>query len=134
AYDAGRVHVDPDDLVGLGLLDGLEPGEVDRSRRVLELVGVLEREGGAWRIAGFTPADAGARPAEAMAAIARALDSPAPLTDWTDVDSAPETTRASRRSAWRLGLAAGAAAVAAAAALLLAGPSELRLPTRSARN
>jgi len=134
ADHAGRVHVDPDDLVGLGLLNGLQADEVDRSRRLLELVGVLDREGEAWRIAGFGPDEAGLPHAHAMAAIAQVLEPPAPAPDWSDVEPEPAAVRTGRRSAWRFGVAAGAAAVAAGVALLVVAPQELRLPTRSASN
>src|SRR5438105_1004240 len=72
----GQVLCDPDDLVGLGLLHGLEAGEVDRSRRWLELVSVLERQGDAWRITPFSPVGGEVPPAAAMDAIGRALGRP----------------------------------------------------------
>ncbi|MCU1448752.1 MAG: hypothetical protein JWP02_922 [Acidimicrobiales bacterium] len=73
----GRVLCDPDDLVGLGILNGLSPEEVNRSRLSLEAVGVLDREPSGWFIQDFSPVGDEVPPAEAMDAIARVLARPA---------------------------------------------------------
>src|SRR6266508_2573282 len=70
---SGRVHGDPDDLVGLGILQGMQPAEVEHSRRWLEAVGVLERDPAGWFIRDFTPVGEEVPPREAMDAIARVL-------------------------------------------------------------
>jgi hypothetical protein len=76
ADDDGLLHADPDDLVGLGLLNGMEWDDIESSRRLLEDVGVLEREPVGWFIRDFAPVGDEVPPADAMAAIARVLNKP----------------------------------------------------------
>ena len=140
ADDKGRVRCDPDDLVGLGLLHGLEPHEVDRSRRWLELVSVLDRRGDAWVIRDFSPVGAEVPPAEAMDAIARALGRPLRTGSQLEPAStvvplaAAESARRRRRVRVPLVPAGVVAAAAVVLALLLAGPAPLRLPSQTASN
>ena len=136
ADEYGRVHCDPDDLVGLGLLYGLQPDEVTRSRALLETVGVLEREGVGWSIRHFVVPTAEAPPAEVMAAIGRALAKPLdaeagarePAPQPVVVAMEPARTRLARR--W---LAAPVTAAAAAAVVVVAllASGQMRVPLTS---
>src|SRR5947207_8671642 len=140
ADEHGRVSCDPDDLVGLGLLHGLDPQDVDRSRRWLELVSVLERRDDGWVIAHFSPVGPEVPPADAMDAIARALGRPLPAGSRPEpvlVPVVPVGVRRRPRRSRRWGLAVPAGVVTAAAAviaLLLAGPASVRLPSQTASN
>ena len=130
----GHVHCDPDDLAGLGLLNGMESEEVARSRVLLETFGILEREPTGWFIKHFAPVDDEVPPAEVMAAISRTLARPvaeAPAPEAPAPQVVPlEAARARRDRRWIVApvSAAGAAAAAAVvlAALVLSG--QMRVP------
>ena len=73
----GHVQFDPDDLAGLGLLQGMTLEEVTRSRILLETFGILNREPTGWSIKNYAPVDEEVPPAAVMAAIGRVLAKPA---------------------------------------------------------
>jgi hypothetical protein len=130
ADEDGHVHCDPDDLVGLGLLHGMEAEEVTRSRALLETFGVLDRESTGWCIKNFTPSGNEVPPAEVMAAIGRALgrpltDAPAPTARAEVVPLAPARTRMARR--W-MAAPVGAAAAAAVLVVALMVSGQVRVP------
>jgi len=133
ADETGLLHCDPDDLAGLGLLHGMDPDEVTRSRALLEMVGVLEREATGWSIKHFAPATAEAPPAEVMAAIGRVLAKPlntdeAPAPHPVVVPMEPARTRLARR--W-LAAPVGAAAAAAVVLIALVASGQMRVPLTS---
>ena len=121
ADDDGHVLCDPDDLMGLSLLHGMDAEEATRSRALLETFGVLDREPTGWFIKDFAPPGDEVPPAEVMAAIGRALGrplaepepAPAPQAEVVPLEAA--RTRMARR--W---MAAPVGAAAAAAVLLVA--------------
>jgi hypothetical protein len=139
ADEEGRIHCDPDDLVGLGLLNDMLPEEVTRSRLSLEAVDAIERDPTGWLIRDFTPVGEEVPPAEVMAAIGRVLAKPA-----TDAAPAPDTApagdvvplepvRARRARRWLAAPAVGAAAVVVVA-LMVSGEVNLPLPGRPVSN
>src|SRR5438270_6939601 len=141
ADDDGRIQVDPDDLVGLGLLHGLLPEEVNRSRLSLEAVGALERDPTGWLVKDFKPVGDEVPPADVMAAIGRVLakpaaeeapvSSPAPELAPHGHVVALEPVRSRRARRW---MAVPVGAVAAAAvvvvALMVSGQVNVPLPGR----
>jgi hypothetical protein len=143
ADEDGRIDCDPDDLVGLGLLHGMLPDEVDRSRAWLEAVDVLDREPTGWFIKNFSPVGDEVPPADVMAAIGRVLAKPAaakspaaepqPEPQPVVVALEPARTRVARR--W-LAAPVGAAAAAAIVivALTVSGQVHVPLPGRPVSN
>jgi hypothetical protein len=149
ADDEGRIHCDPDDLVGLGLLNDMLPEEVTRSRQSLEAVDAIERDPTGWLIRDFTPVGDEVPPAEAMAAIGRVLAQPVadeapvlvpiapPLPDPVPFDAVVplDSVRTRRARRW---LVAPVGAVAAAAvvlvALMVSGGVKVPLPGQPVSN
>jgi hypothetical protein len=142
ADEDGHVNCDPDDLVGLGMLHGIDAEEVTRSRALLETFDVLDREPTGWFIKHFAPVGDEVPPAEAMAAISRAMgrpmaeaprETPAPAGSAAVVPMEPARARMARR--W---MAAPVGAAAAAAVLLVAlmvsGQVHVPLVTQPASN
>jgi hypothetical protein len=134
ADDAGHVHCDPDDLVGLGLLHGMDIEEITRSRALLETFDVLDREPTGWSIKHFSPVGDEVPPAEVMAAIGRAMGRP--LDSGAAVDNPPAKvvplesarTRVARR--W-MAAPIGAAAAAAVVLVALLVSGQVRVPLTS---
>jgi hypothetical protein len=116
----GRVHCDPDDLVGLGLLHGLEAEEVTRSRALLETFDVLDREPTGWAIKHFAPVGDEVPPAEVMAAIGRALAKPERKEVVVQPEPVVVTIESARARRARRWMAAPVAAASAAAVVLIA--------------
>jgi len=135
ADEDGHLHCDPDDLAGLGLLHGIDPEEVTRSRALLETFGVLQRQPTGWSIKHFAPPSADAPPAEVMAAIGRALAKPVDTEARTPevatrvvVPMEPARTRLARR--W-MAAPVGAAAAAAVVLVALVASGQMRVPLTS---
>ena len=135
----GRIHCDPEDLAGLGILNGLRPDEVERSRIWLEAVGVLEREPTGWFIHDFAPVADEVPPAEAMAAIARVLgrpveDEPVVVAEPVAlVTAAPDASRSRWSTRW-MAAPVGVAAAVLVLALVLSGQLQLPVPGRTVSN
>ena len=136
ADDDGLVRCDPDDLAGLGLLHGLQIDEIDRSRMLLEALGVLDREPAGWFIHDFAPADPEVPPAEFLAAVSRTLSrphrgsmvyEPVPVPPLASIPP-PSRHWVSTRLAAPVGLAAAVLVLA----LVLAGQLQIPLPGQPA--
>jgi len=137
----GLLHADPDDLIGLGLLNGMEWEDIEESRRLLETAGVLEREPSGWFIRDFAPVGDEVPPAEAMAAIARVLNKPVdapvatadpepvPLPLPIPVTAVPEPSHSRFSPRW---VAAPAGIAAAILVLALALSGQVSLPGQPA--
>ena len=139
ADDEGHVHCDPDDLAGLGLLHGMTPEEVNRSRTLLETFGVLDRVPTGWSISHFHPVGDEVPPADVMAAIGRVLakpgtEAPAPTPRQSEV-VAMEPARERRARRWMAApVGAGAAAALVLVALLVSGQVRVPLTSRPVSN
>jgi hypothetical protein len=144
----GHIHCDPDDLAGLGLLQGMTLEEVTRSRILLETFGILDREPTGWSIKNFAPVDDEVPPAAVMAAIGRVLAKPADQAEAisrgnrdrnsTPISSEPreaevvpmETARTRLARRW-MAAPVGAAAAAAAVLVALLVSGQVRVPLNS---
>jgi len=139
----GHVHCDPDDLAGLGLLQGMTVEEVTLSRILLETFGILDREPTGWSIKQFAPVGDEVPPAAVMAAIGRVLakpadDAPASTPTPTPAPAAApppaaaqvvpmETARTRLARRW-MAAPVGAAAAAAVALVALMVSGQVRVP------
>jgi hypothetical protein len=143
---SGHIHCDPDDLAGLGLLQGMTLEEVTRARILLETFGILDRESTGWSIKNFAPIDDEVPPAAVMAAIGRVLAKPAdgdaaarvptvaPAADPPDVVPM-EPARARRANRWTAApVGAAAAAAVVLVALLVSGQMRVPLTSSPASN